>query len=232
MGKSIAFKCTYNNGGEGRFVGFSGTCTQDNIIRNIEAGRYWCSNPNNKCRQYYDEGFRGSLPEEPCDESILFTKWQFGAGWHEEGEEETRYIHMNEVSEDKFAILTTRFPGDPERDRRIIGLFQIERVDNTRETIVFATPDSCIRLSLKETKALYFWAYHNTKPGRPDWRTGLFRYLDDEQVHRILVDVEATVRDEETRMRIRRLIDKEFGNAPPPPANGCLSEKSMKIRIK
>jgi hypothetical protein len=34
---TVAFKCTYNNGGsESGYVGFSGACSRDNIVTNIK----------------------------------------------------------------------------------------------------------------------------------------------------------------------------------------------------
>ena len=55
----------------------------------------------------------------------------------------------------------------------------------------------------------------------------LFRYLENGQVHRILVDMAETVRDENTKAIISKLIVENFENVPPPPANGCLPEKSI-----
>jgi len=55
----------------------------------------------------------------------------------------------------------------------------------------------------------------------------LFRYLEDGQVHRILTDVAATVRDEQTRKKIDALIQQVFKGEEAPPANGCLREKSV-----
>ncbi len=33
----------YNDGGDRGFVGFGGTCSNGNIIRNVKAGRIWCA---------------------------------------------------------------------------------------------------------------------------------------------------------------------------------------------
>lgn len=41
--KHLAFKCTYNNGGEGRYAGFNGTCSNINIKYNIDHKHIWCS---------------------------------------------------------------------------------------------------------------------------------------------------------------------------------------------
>ena len=45
---NVAFKCIYNDGGAKDFVGFSGTCSDGNILRNVRTKRPWCSNPGNK----------------------------------------------------------------------------------------------------------------------------------------------------------------------------------------
>ena len=227
MGKSVAFKCTYNDGGEGVFVGFSDTCSRDNIELNVKNSRVWCNSPDCKCRQYYDQGMNGPKPQEPCYESVLFSKWRYGAGWYHTGVKAGTPIHIAQAEVGKFALLTTRFPNEPESKRRIIGLFQIGEKIERPETILLAATRGRIRLPLEEAKELYYWAYSSTRTGRPDWRTGLFRYLEDGQIHRILADVAATVRDENTKAEIKHLIKQAFGNVQPPPANGCLPQKSV-----
>ena len=61
---NVAFKCTYNDGGSEGFVGFEGTCSLDNIKRNVKGkhGRRWCSSPSCLCRQMevLQEGSDGS----------------------------------------------------------------------------------------------------------------------------------------------------------------------------
>jgi hypothetical protein len=52
MNKNVAIKLTYNNGDEGDFVGFVGTCSEDIIKYNIDAGRVWCSNKSCQCKIY------------------------------------------------------------------------------------------------------------------------------------------------------------------------------------
>lgn len=232
MGKSVAFKCTYNDGGEDVLVGFSDTCSEANIIRNVQNSRVWCSSLECACRHYYDRERKGPKPQEPCYESVLFREWRYGGGAYHTGVKAGTPIHLNNVEIGKFAILTTRFPDQHESERRIVGLFQIGKIEENPETVVTATPDSRIRLPLEEAKELYFWAYLNTNTGMPDWRTGLFRYLEDEQVHRILTDVAETVRDENTKTTIKKLITQEFGDISPPPAKGCLPDRSVNRSLK
>jgi len=228
MGNSVAFKCTYNNGDEAVFVGFAGTCSKDNIERNVENKRVWCSSPSCECRKFYDKGMKGAKPISPCYESALFRKWQFGAGEFHTGTKAGQAINLTRTEIGKFAILTTRFPIEAESERRIIGLFQIAKIE--KQNMLIAAPKGRIRLPLEEAKELYFWAYCSNNANRPDWRTGLFRYLEDSQVHRILEDVASTVRDENTKVEVNYLIAQAFGNKIALAASGCLPEKSMDRR--
>jgi len=167
----------------------------------------------------------GNKPTPDCMERELFVKWQFGTGGFLTGTRAGQDKHLTQADVGKFAILTTRFPDeDEESKRRIIGLFQIARIE--RQNLVIAAPQGRIRLPLEEAKELYYWAYVSTKAKKPDWRTGLCRYLEDSQVHRILEDVASTVRDENTRNEAIYLISQAFGNTTALPASGCLPEKS------
>jgi hypothetical protein len=124
-------------------------------------------------------------------------------------------------------VLTTTFLGELESERTIIGLFRIGEITEAGgELRVVAAPTGRIRLPLEEARQLFFWAYCDTESHRPEWRHSLFRSLDDGQVHRILVDLAETVRDQKTRADIEALIGSAFGPGPAPQASGCLSEKS------
>lgn len=164
MISSIAFKCTYNDGGKGFFVGFAATCSKDNIERNVMNNRVWCSSPRCECSKFYDKGMKGATPVEPCYESTLFQNWSFGAGEFHTGAK-AGYIHLTKSAPGKFAVLTTRFPGETEADRRIIGLFKIARIEN--QNTVVATPRGRIRLPLEEANELFFWAYVSNSKNAP-----------------------------------------------------------------
>jgi hypothetical protein len=227
MAKHVAIKCTYNNGNEGVFVGFNGTCSEDIIKWNIDNGRIWCSQKDCECRKYYDTGFKGSRPIDPCYESVLFRDWQYGAGWYHTGKRAGTPIHLSNVDKGKIAILTTRFPNDDEIDRRIIGFFKIARVTNNpnEETILIADKAFCIRLPMEEAKELYFWDYYSTRGGAR-WNTGLIRYLNDDQTVRILVDLQQTLRDEKAKAIVDDILSKDFLMAVPPPASGPRIKRS------
>ena len=226
MAKHVAIKCTYNNGDESVFVGFNGTCSEDIIKWNIDNGRTWCSQKNCGCRRYYDNDFKRSKPIDPCYESVLFRDWQYGAGWYHTGKSAGTPIHLSNVDKGKIAILTTRFPQESEIDRRIIGFFKIERVTNNpnEETIMIADKAFCIRLPMEEAKELYFWDYYSTRGGAR-WNTGLIRYLNDDQIARILVDLRQTLHDEKAKTIVGEILSKDFLKAEPPPASGPRIEK-------
>lgn len=229
MAQHVAIKCTYNDGDEDYYVGFNGTCSKDIIKWNIEQGRVWCSEEDCECRKYYDNGFEGKPPKDPCWESHLFRDWKFGAGWYHTGKKAGTPIHLANVEAGKIAILTTRFPNDAEIDRKIIGFFKIGRVTNNpdEETIMYADEKFRLRLPMEEAKELYFWDYYSTKNGAV-WGSGLIRYLNDEIVARILVDIEATIHDEKAKAIVMELLDKDFSKISPPPASGPRAKKSGK----
>jgi len=227
---NLAFKCTYNDADEGVYVGFNGTCSIENIIHNIKSGRVWCSNEQCLCRQFYDNAFKGNPPEFPCYESELFNKWRFGGGTYHHGKRAGKPIRIHKVESGKIAVLTTLFPGANEKDRKIIGLFKIGRVEqNDEQTSVCADRDHRIRLPLEEAKQLYFWDYYSVSGEKPRWGTHLFRYLNDEAIASILTDLKSTIRDENGRMIIKDLLEKDFASFDiPPTPPGMLRQKQAR----
>lgn len=227
MTKHIAIKCTYNNGDEGIYVGFNGTCSEDIIKWNIKNHRIWCSNKDCECKKYYDNGFTGSKPVDPCYESVLFRDWKYCAGRYHTGKKAGTPIHLSSVGKGKIAILTTRFPKDSEMERRIIGFFKIGQVENNhnKETTFIADESFRIRLLMEEAKELYFWNYYSTKGGAR-WGSGLIRYLNDDQVVRILTDLKEILRDEKAKAMVVNLLNQDFPNVTPPQASGPRIKKS------
>jgi hypothetical protein len=223
MGRHLAFKCTYNDGDEGDLVGFHGICSLDNIKRNIENGHdHRCNHPECPCKKYYDRGFTGSRPTVSfCYESSLFRDWRFGAGFSQHGSRKVQLVRIRDAAVGRVAILTTSFPKDVEIDRKIIGLFRIGEVNSDEETIVIADEKHRVRLPLEEAKVLYLWDYYqNPNSPKSIWGRGLFRYLTDAQVARIVKDVQETVRDEHTRNVLGSLLQEVWKDDDVPPASG------------
>jgi len=207
MPRSIALKCTYNDGGinNDNSIGFAGTCSIINIRNNIEK-HAWCGNQRCQCFRFINN--HGPDPIDPCEESILFRDWRFSSGYayKENGnippydENGRRPLHIAHTAIGKIAILTTRFPGTKERDRRIIGFFEIDLItgNNKRETTrVHWVNGTRIRLSRDMANQLFFWTYYRNANEQYGERWGhlLHRYLEDDTVHRILYDIAANIGD-------------------------------------
>jgi hypothetical protein len=214
MARHVAIKCTYNDGGVGKYVGFDGRCSIENMKRNIEGGRVWCTQDSCPCSKYYRRGFRGDITDEPCYESGLFRYWSFGAGTYHHGKKAGQAINLHDTEAGRLAILTTRFPDEPEGRRRIVGLFKIGRIEGGGETdmILKGQRDFRVRLPVEEARELYFWDFYRNASGGPRWGTGLVRYMSDEQVAGVLQAVLMTARDERTKTVIRRLVAEDFAD--------------------
>jgi hypothetical protein len=118
---------------------------------------------------YYDRDFAGRRPESPCYESRLFSEWKFSTGWYHHGARKGSPIKAYKVREGDVAVFTTRFPGNDEVNRSVVGLFLIRKAVNAEEgaTTLYADSRLRVRLPLDEAKALKFWdLLHHLKPPR------------------------------------------------------------------
>lgn len=200
----IAFKCNYNNGGEGFRVGFAGTCSDEVLKTHIVNGSkgLWCRNGKCECRRYFNKGLKGPRPIDPCYESGLFETWRFGGG----------SIPIRRTQAGKIAILTTRFPNARESERKVVGLFRISKLSVEGDGhMAYAASKYQVRLPVEEARSLDFWSYYGNG-AKPDWRRGLFRYLDDRQVFRLLRDLGQIVQDQSAKQVIDSLLAEDFSH--------------------
>jgi len=213
----VAFKCNYNDGGEGEFVGFSGICSTDNIIYNIEEAKAtWCSNERCFCRNYYDNAFDGKIRKFPCLESRLFSNSAdnyYGPGARDNGQP----ILMRKIEVGKIVFLTTRFPSDDEKNRKIIGCYRISKIvvpPKSNSVHLHVDENFRIRLSLEEAKQLFYWDYYRNKgPRQSVWSMG-FRYLSDEIACQILSDFFETLNDPKMKKLVTRILETDFKGVP------------------
>lgn len=208
---NVAFKCTYNDGGDSAFVGFGGTCSDGNILRNVRTKkRRWCSAPSNPCRQFCDKEFRGARPQRPCYESEIIGRWRFGPGTYQT---ENRYgepIPMKHARVGRVALLTTRHPDhDVEEQRIVFGVYKIEQVsrDDSGQIWIEGSAENAIRLTKSAALALPFWSFKKLGPdAKPDWRTGLFRYISDQEVTNFLHALYLRLRSPQDRTSLENLL--------------------------
>lgn len=235
---NVAFKCTYNDGGERGFVGFGGTCSNGNIFRNVEENpRRWCSSPSNLCRRFCENGFRGERPQQPCYESEIIDHWRFGPGTYQSMNRKDRPIPIKHAQVGKIALLTTRHPErDTERGRIVFGVYRIERVsrDSCGQIWLEGNANHAIRLSEADSRALPYWRFKKLAPDRkPDWRTGLFRYISDQEVANFLHALYRRLRSAEDRTVLEELMGCTGNLDPelvPDEANGEVPESDLKLK--
>lgn len=215
---NIAFKCNYNDGGDKDFIGFHGTCTNGNILRNVKTHpRPWCSNPLNACSQFVDSEFRGTRPTTPCYESRIIDDWRFSPGFYHKGMRAGTPIPMNHSRVGKVALLTTRHPDrDYESARVVFGVYKIEKVSqiNNQPIWVQGSADHAIRLSKTVALALPYWRFKTRHEGQaPAWGSGLFRYLSDRDVSNFLHALRPLLKSSHDRMVLEELLQC-CGNLP------------------
>jgi hypothetical protein len=232
MKNHIACKLYYNNGDEGVFVGFKGRCSEDNILYNIKKGGRWCSQPDNDCKKYYEGGFQNIKNDFPCNESILFDKWQWSAG---EVFKNKKPFPISKIEIGNIAVLTTVFASDKEVNRKIIGFFKIKSIKENKN-IIYADEYYKLRLPLDMAKQLNFWEYYkNDENNKPEWKQKLFRYFKyDEQVPCVLHDLLTLVQNEDDQLMIKKLLIEDFSEYAEkrPDFKGAIESNSVEKTLK
>ncbi|HYV91505.1 MAG TPA: hypothetical protein VE978_06970 [Chitinophagales bacterium] len=226
----VAFKCTYNNGnfnngGEGRYIGFNGTCSNEIIHENVARGNsIWCGTDGCECKDFvYERNFQGERPYKPCYESTLFDEedgWSFGAGAdHTCDPPKARFIRKTEPG--KIVMLTTRLRDegeDVEKRRRIVGFFRIgditEAEDKNEGTMLFSDGKYNIKFPKMIAKRTFFWDHYSNQEGEPHWGSGLYRYIDDEQMKGIITSMLAHLTrfkmEKSLYIKLERLLGESF----------------------
>lgn len=179
---NLALKCTFND------KGYCGVCSQKVYDDNRADNRVWCNDSENRCREFVGK----KLDEDyPCYESVLFLDWEFGSGVVRNGKRYGQSLRINFAKKGKLALLTTLQPFGRQKDRYIFGFLYIKEVmqdyndptvDGFDTTFIIGDPEKSLKIN--PAIKLNFWKFYQNA-GNPEllkWGSGLFRYLDDEQV--------------------------------------------------
>ena len=200
---NIVFKCNYCDGGSNKYhIGYMGACSDEMIRYNIlEAQHSWCSDPNCACRQYLNGEITGDQLDDMCRdgafvcyESQMLIDWTAFAGMVLKGDKKAEPKKIRNVQLNSLAVLTTRKPDMPEKDRFVFGVFLVDDADEgTGPNEGFVRSNSKYRIELSPTEALQikFWNYHanDNNPESPAWAQGLYRYTTDIEAVQILRDI-------------------------------------------
>lgn len=220
IAKNIAFKCTYNDGGKDvNGIGFLKVCSDALIQQHIHDKRRWCSTSGCSCKQYSD----GILSRQEldrlrenksfiCYESCMLEEWKAQAGTIRNGTRERERVKIKNAFKNSVAILTTRLPGESEKERFIFGLFLIDNLyEGDENTSGYVSAQSKYRLffPIEEARKLQYWKYHSNKnsPSKPSWGTGLFRYISVIEGAQILRDAVAIKRGTQSEMLATDFFD-------------------------
>ena len=201
--ENIAFKCNYCDGGlSENGMGYICACTDEMIDYNIEVAQHnWCCDEDSPCRQYYDGIITrkelDNFSEEDgfvCYESQMLRNWTAFAGFALTKENHQRPMKLNKVQVNSLAILTTREPYAPEKERFVFGVFLVDEAyegDNRDEGYVTTSSKYKLSLTKDEAKRVLFWNYYHNEnaPEKVAWGQGLHRYISDEQAVSILKDI-------------------------------------------
>ena len=134
----------------------------------------------------------------------------------------------------KVALLTTRHPDcDFENDRIVFGVYEIKRVRADSDGLIWieGSAEHAIRLSDRAALALPYWDFRNLGlEDKPDWRTGLFRYLSDQEVTNFLHALNSHLRNARDRAVLERLLAC-CGNLEPEPVGNKVMAKAMEAAL-
>jgi len=214
-------------------VGFEDICSEQTIEHNISNATSFCAT-HSKCRKYFESGFSVDKPEEPCWESALFKKWVFGADNVYKADAKGVPKAIKSAEKGNLAVLTTVFPGENEKERRVIGVFQITDVDQENISWVAGSRADChVRLKMADARRIFFWDYFlcDDALDDPKWGIQNYKYMTDEETIHLLSDMASIVDDASCLESINALLkslDAALENASPHPSPNKEIEKRTK----
>lgn len=215
---NVAFKCNYCDGGKDENgIGFAGPCMFDtnNRERNISFKvKDWCSNKRGVCSKYWNKEIsKEELLESYenghcCYESYLLSDWTFTVGQFKNGMSKC----IRNAKERKVALFTTVFPGEPEENRCIFAAFVIDELFegdiNNPGFVSSKYKETGVSFTEEEARKLKFWDFYRNpnSPTSLKWGSGLFRYLSDAAVLRILRAAIDVVENDDKKKAIKDII--------------------------
>ncbi len=192
---NVAFKVTYTDSN------WSGVCSLDLALINC-AKKEWCIRQSYSIENCQHPKYSNSadLNKEhyPCADSIAQKELMFYAGhFHSEGKDNEPKTALD-IQLGKIALFTSKKRGADESQRFIFAIGQISEVEIVQDQSGNYPRYFCDKKSaiiFKSNRPL-FWKYYTNKnaPTRAAWNSMLFRYLDDDLVREVLLDIAKTKR--------------------------------------
>ncbi len=129
------------------------------------------------------------------DEEIdnIFEEWNIFTGRFKSGKKKDQPRKLARINKNTACLLTTRKQNEPEQQRRIIGMFMVEKTFDTRlckDGYIPSHPKHRLRLA-QDGERMFFWNYYVSKryPHKITWNSGRHRYFDNIWMAQILRDI-------------------------------------------
>jgi hypothetical protein len=117
---------------------------------------------------------------------MIFNRWEFGGGMGHGKTNTDAEKSIKFWKRGKLAFLTSKRTGEDERQRKVIGCFDIAGMKNVPGwgNMLYAGDLKLRVTSIKQ--APLFWDFHQYQGEKPFWGSGLFRYLPDTEAKHLL----------------------------------------------
>lgn len=239
---NIAFKCAYCDGGKTNInFGFAGTCSKENIKRNIEIKKQpCCCDADCPCTYFYKGKIKYEEIQEgkTCYESRMLIDWKALAGMdRKEGERKGKRREIKKNVKNGLCVLTTTIKDSrntKNEERIVFGVFIVDNFfegnEQSAEGFVQCNSKYKIKLNPDEANQILFWNYYYfpNKPELAKWKSGLYHFLDDYQCAQILRDIVAVKQGTTDEALANEILDyycrlKKLDRNAIPENNGALT---------
>lgn len=148
-----------------------------------------------------------------CDEeeeNTIFTDWQIFAGVIKSGKNKGAPRKLSRLQPNSACLLTVRGAKEPEKERRIIGVYMVKEEfvgKHCEDGYIPAHSKYRLQLTKEESEKLLFWTYYSSdkQPDKIAWNSGKTRYFDNLWMAQILRDLVSLKTDPH-----ERALAKEF----------------------
>lgn len=185
---NIAFKVSYND------RDWSRVCSPEAHHFNVfEKKVPWCVHQSDRKDNCQSGRYKNkslplmSRPNYPCYDAVAVESLCFSPGWNNTANPPWPHRCL-EAKRGKIALLTSRSPGEAEDQRFIVAVLEIAQITTSSdgEETYHGSRETSIVMS--DSRGVRFWDFYSN-PRSPDtimWGSGLFRYVDDDVIARIL----------------------------------------------
>jgi len=138
-----------------------------------------------------------------CDDEErgkVFTEWKVFTGVIKSGNNKGKPNKPTRLYRNSVCLLTARDSSAPEEDRRILGVYMVNKDfigKLCEDGYIPAHSEYRLQLTEQESDRMPFWKYYlNEKsPNKMTWNTGKYRYFDNVWMAQILRDIVSLKRD-------------------------------------